>query len=165
MKKLFILLIAVLSAILMCLGFVACSSDNDESADGKTEEDVIIDVAGNTYVFESMVITYSDDFDDEDKMTEEDEEVARGYYALIVYAFNTDGTCVLTQFDGEADLYDTTLYYILDGKNIYFFDDEEELEKGDKDDWLDLRVDGDKLIYTDHDGGEGMVVTVTYKKK
>ena len=143
MKKFSIILIAVISAILICLSFVACSV-----------KDKPINVAGKTFVFESYDVTYSDDVADEDKMTQERiDEIVEAYRSMNDMVLNDDGT---------IEWGSVIRYYVQNGKIVNIYYNEEDLQAGKAQ--FVARVEGKKIIIPIDDGA-GTVTTIIYKNK
>ena len=137
MKKITIALVAVISAILLCLGLVACGGS---------------DVAGKTYVFDDMKIVSGE-------APEGSLDMMKEWYKDMEMTFNDDGT-VEQKMGDESD----TGYYVQEGSKVYFFESKADADSGDKDKAeVVLEVSGSKLE-TEFEM-EGLKVKITYKKK
>ena len=146
MKKITIALVAVISAILMCVGLVACGAS---------------DVAGNTYVFDSVTVKFDSSVSEEDKEeANEDAEQTKAMYEQggFEITFNSDGT--YTQKMGE---YEDSGYYVQDGDKLYIYDTKEEADEGDTSKATLFKVDGKKIVI--EDSGDGITMVLTFKKK
>lgn len=145
MKKFALALVAVISTLLMCLSFAACSSD----------------VVGNTYVFDDFKLEFSAGISDSEKAEIENEfEEMKEIYGKIEFTFKEDGSCPGIMFEEE--------FYFQEGDTIYFVRNKEQADAKDTSHCeFTLKVDGNKLMYTDGgDLGESdYKVTTIFKKK
>ena len=145
MKKIALAIIAVISVLVMSFALAACSSD----------------VAGNTYKFNDIKVTYSDDVTDLEKITAE--AVVGGMKEALKNAsvtFEKDGTCKMSEGgDEEPEI----AYYKQDGDKIYIFSTKEDLEAGNTDEAVsELKVNGSKIEMSMEENGTTM--TMIYKK-
>ncbi len=140
MKKFALALVAVISTLLMCLSFAACSSD----------------VVGNTYVFDDAKFEFTSDVSAEDRAEMESGlGEMKEMYSEVEFTFKEDGTC--------TGIESTVVYYVQEGDTVYLYESKEKADANDKTDCSTLKVDGKKLIMEESD--DGITLKVIFKKK
>lgn len=136
MKKFALAIISIIFAIFMCFGTVACTGSETD-----------YDVAGNTYVYDSIEV--------------DGKPSINPIFTDCELIFNLDGTyCMITYSLSSSETY--TGYYIQYENKVYLFETEEDAIEGDTSNAVECTVEGKSFKIVD----EGYYdIVIIFKKK